>query len=416
MTNQAIQNDKRVTKVVTDLNALMTELKFLFPERSLIISQLIYALLVKEHALITGIYGTGKSSLGNAIFSAFEGATIYKQSFNKFLDDQAVFGAINIERLRAESVQTHNPAGSLLEADFAVLDEFLDANTSLLRALHTILNERRFVNGGNQQMELPLHTAFAATNVDLAKTVKDNPEHAPIIDRFMFKSPAEWLELPASRVALYKNDAAVLLPKTKIKLEDLQYLSNIVIDQNQYAGLPDDIFILYDKIMSEFRASIARDAKTLPSDRFFKNLLKVPEASALLHGRFHVIPDDFLACAIALCVDGNPEFKDRFLDIAKPHVEKAMEAEQHIEEDRATYDIIERYRAEVNVDSDKIGSMDNPNDVRNVILNLRDLHNKALSITPSTVSGEEAKDQLIADVLSAINQGEVRYESFVRNP
>ncbi len=415
ITNDLIKQDPRVVSAVSQISAISDELKALFRERGQIINQMIYALLTGEHVLMTGIYGSSKSALGRALFGAITGAEVFSLALNKSTKTDAVFGAIDLNLYREKSILVCKAEGSLQEAQFALFDEFLDANTALLRSLNTALNERMFINGGNQQVQLPLHTAFAATNLDLAQAVKMIPDLNAVIDRFMFKSISSWLESSESRIAMYKNDDPSPTTQAKIPLKDLLYLSDIVIRQNQYKNAPDSLFMLYDEIMSEFRRAVAGETKTPPSDRFYKKLLKVPEAAALLHGRFDVIPDDFLACATALCVDGNPKYADLFLETARPKVEEAMkvmEIEQQIIPDVAILEIIENYQSQIPTDFEAMGD---PKDVVEAVRKLRELHVKSMSIEPSTATGDEKKGQLISDILTAINLADAHYKSFLHD-
>ena len=69
--------------------------------------------------------------------------------------------------------------GYLPSANIAFIDEVFKANSAILNALLTILNEREFDNG-DQRIKLPLISVIGASN-----ELPDNPELDALYDRFL---------------------------------------------------------------------------------------------------------------------------------------------------------------------------------------------------------------------------------------
>ena len=64
----------RVADIGTRLRALIDQLGAIFPERETLLRQALYALLTKEHVLVFGTHGTGKSDLLGCLYRSIEGA------------------------------------------------------------------------------------------------------------------------------------------------------------------------------------------------------------------------------------------------------------------------------------------------------------------------------------------------------
>jgi MoxR-like ATPase len=176
-----------IGRVAEQLRSLREELNELFPEREDIINQVLFALLTREHLLITGIYGTGKSQLVQTVFEAFTGSRTFSAALTKFTTESTIFGVPNVRELREEGRVRYTRSEGIFDAHFAELDELLDAQPALLRVLLGILNERIFKRGG-QVEQVNLRTAIASTNGDPVVAVKQSPELGAVMDRFLLPS------------------------------------------------------------------------------------------------------------------------------------------------------------------------------------------------------------------------------------
>jgi MoxR-like ATPase len=133
----------------------------LFVSRNREIKQLMYAVLCKDHVLFVGGAGVAKSLLAKYFFSGFSGK-IFKQQFTAFMDETYLFGPQDIDALK-KGLIIHNVKDSLVDSEFAILDEFFNANEETIVACNGPLNEREFSRNG-QQVKSPLITAVMTTN------------------------------------------------------------------------------------------------------------------------------------------------------------------------------------------------------------------------------------------------------------
>lgn len=149
--------------------------------REEVIEQAVCALLTGEHLLLQSRTGVGKSLLGEQLFSMFEGARIFRVQASKEQQPDTYFGGLDLEQLKTGRI-AHNTSGSLVESEFGFIDEIFDANDFTLRALLSLLNERRLIRGV-QNVSSPLHSVIAATNYLRVSEVTE-----ALMDRFLFKA------------------------------------------------------------------------------------------------------------------------------------------------------------------------------------------------------------------------------------
>jgi len=149
--------------------------------RDEVIEQAICALLTAEHILLQSRTGVGKSLLAEQIFNMFEGASIFRVQASKEQQPDTFFGGLDLEQLKGGRI-VHNTQGSLVESEFGFIDEIFDANDFTLRALLSLLNERRLIRGV-QNVPSKLHSVIAATNY-----LRVNEVTEALLDRFLFKA------------------------------------------------------------------------------------------------------------------------------------------------------------------------------------------------------------------------------------
>lgn len=287
------------------------------PGRQHLLQQTALALLTRRHQLLISRAGTGKSLFGDSVFSQFEGVT-FKAQFTQGTRVETILGGLDL-KLFHEGKLWHNTDHSLVTADFAYLDEFMNANDLVLEALLGILNERKFAQG-EQQEDARLHTALAMTN-----HLKYSAISEPILDRFMFKATIEpqgdQLNDIMIDLAYARHHGRPAPPPHPVPLAILQELTSIVTGSHPHqsidAGhemlfLKNELIETYMQLLAARAQSItARDGNARPGDIYISPRTKAASrdalnASALLHHRSSVTKDDLRAlCFVLTTISGN---------------------------------------------------------------------------------------------------------------
>lgn len=254
-----------------------------FVERDIVAKILKYAFLLREHVLLWGPPGTAKTAVADLVATKIADAKHWQCDLSKYTSEAAVFGDFDVKRAHDTGQLVHLTDGSILQAHFANVGEFLDANTALLRALLRVLNEREFKRGP-QYIAVPLMTAIANTNIDPTTARGKSEELNAVLDRFLFWRHVCEVQDAGNRYRMLqmflagKYDEA--LPPLHIR--DVQLVSGVVLRTN----LLTNEFILhaYEELTREFAKARNRPI----TDRRLNKGAQIMEASAILDGQTQV--------------------------------------------------------------------------------------------------------------------------------
>lgn len=151
-------------------------------ERERAVRLALLAALAGEHTLLIGPPGTAKSELARRIHLAFGGGHYFERLLTRFSVPEELFGPLSISALEDDRYERQT-AGFLPQATVAFIDEVFKANSAILNALLTLLNEREFDNGAGR-VRCPLISAIGATNEVPADEVGE-----AFFDRFLIRIP-----------------------------------------------------------------------------------------------------------------------------------------------------------------------------------------------------------------------------------
>lgn len=140
---------------------------------------LLLASLCREHVLLIGPPGTAKSELARRL-RARVGGRMFERLLTRFTVPEELFGPLSLAALD-EGRYEREIDGYLPTATVAFLDEVFKANSAILNALLTLLNERAFDQGADR-IAVPLATLVAASN-----EVPTDESLRAFLDRFLFR-------------------------------------------------------------------------------------------------------------------------------------------------------------------------------------------------------------------------------------
>ena len=164
------------------LRRLLTRLGDGLIERERPVRLALLAALAGEHTLLIGPPGTAKSELARRIHLAFGGGHYFERLLTRFSVPEELFGPLSISALENDRYERQT-AGFLPQATVAFIDEVFKANSAILNALLTLLNERQFDNGAGR-VTCPLISVLGATNEVPADEVGE-----AFFDRFLIRLP-----------------------------------------------------------------------------------------------------------------------------------------------------------------------------------------------------------------------------------
>lgn len=276
---------------VTHLRALTTQLAGAFLERTAEIRCLAVALVAGEHCFLFGKPGTGKSALTRAFAHAVGDATEkpFEYLLTKYSTPEELFGQLDIAALRAGKY-VRITRGKLPDARVAFLDEIFKANSAILNALLTALNEREF-DDGSCRRSIPLEIVIGASN-----ELPEDESLAALYDRFLFRRDVKTLGSEQNRRALFGGHRGQVT--ARVSWDDVRELRGAA-QAVDLAPVEDLVFQLLAAL---------RQHGIEVSDRRLVKIAGALRAVAAVDGRDQSVPEDLRI--LADCLWDEPEQRE----------------------------------------------------------------------------------------------------------
>jgi MoxR-like ATPase len=300
--------------IITKMNEEFSRVAEKVIGRETIILQFACALLTRQHLMLLGRTGIAKSLLANELFDIFKSSGAKTFSIKASAEDTKdnYFGPIDIPRYRDEGVKVRRTRGSVLEADFAFIDELFDTNEQILRDIMLLLSDRMLFEG-SERYHARLHSVMAATNY-----LRLNEVTEAVVDRFAYRAVIaaetntfDQFRIDRSFMGFQRGGNG---PNKPISRGEIDYLSRVVCGQggDMVIEISDDVLYLKNIILRYFidRMKKAKGSFYL-SPRRQAGVINHLRAWALLNGRTKVEENDLPKMNLMLCMVGAEDEEEK---------------------------------------------------------------------------------------------------------
>ncbi|HSK28671.1 MAG TPA: AAA family ATPase, partial [Candidatus Limnocylindria bacterium] len=188
----------------------------------------------------------------------------------RFTTPEEIFGAVSLKALEQDDYRRVTTR-KLPEAHIAFLDEIFKANSSILNAILTLINERLFHNG-KEINRVPLLTLFGASN-----ELPEEEELTALYDRFLVRFVVGYIAEDFRFLRMLESQKAP--QRTTLTLEELSDMQTEVRE----IAIPSHVY----RSIADIRRELNKK-NIQASDRRYRQSLALVQAYAYLDGEQEV--------------------------------------------------------------------------------------------------------------------------------
>ncbi|WP_374724202.1 AAA family ATPase [Calidifontibacillus erzurumensis] len=297
-----------------------------YVEREEIVDAVFLSIIARQHCLLIGPPGTGKSAIISEISKFITGLNYFQWLLSRFSTPEELFGPLSLKDLE-QGVYKRVTTKKMPEAHLVFLDEIFKANSAILNSLLTLINERLFYNNGKPE-KAPLYSVIGASN----ELPEEGEGLEALFDRFLLRFEVDYIGEDSNFISMLKGSQSKNKPEplTLDEIENLQMFSECIY-------VPEEVLETLLKIRRTLK-----DEGVRPSDRRFRQAISLLQSKALLENRQQVIIEDIL-----ILKDGLWETIDQrnvVYDVVKDNAQDKLKArlEQIQKEARDIYESVKK--------------------------------------------------------------------------
>jgi MoxR-like ATPase len=295
-----------------------------------LIMQLKLAFLTRQHMLIYGRTGAGKSYSARVATGALTGAQVFRTQMTAFTIPEHLIGAMVPDKYLHTGEQVYHLEHGLADCQIALLDEFTDISDSLAKSLNTLLHERVFETK-DMSVRVPLHTAIMTAN-----QIPSSRSWEPVLARILFRYEAANVHGYFDRFRMQKvfeETQGVPPVLASVPFEEVIALYKKV----KAMHVPDGVHYVLSYVVEEYSKAIADRPRALLCGRENTALVDLIRAAAVLEDR-EVTYSHIPAIKYALCTMGASEEGAREQQILDEILHDALPQAKHMAAETKTYD------------------------------------------------------------------------------
>jgi MoxR-like ATPase len=274
----------KVDKIADKFGAVSSEMRSVLPEREVEIDLLVRSIVARSHPLFIGEPGVAKSLMSRTFMQHVDGAEMFEVLMAKDTPSDQVLGPVSLLALEKDEFRRIT-TNKLPEAEVAFLDEIFKANSTVLNALLSIINERIFHNNGHS-MTVPLWTCIGASN-ELPGT--DRQDLNAFRDRFGVTKMVEHVRTTDGLKQVIEGQItraranAPAIEKTMLTKAEIEAMQVAATEVN----VPPNVM----KALAELRTRAEGENLTISVRRLYEGV-KLMQAAAALTKRDEVTTED----------------------------------------------------------------------------------------------------------------------------